>query len=73
VVVCYPVADLLVRGSGPSFDDFVRGTYTFAEQLSKNQFQEVTAMPVEMPKTGIDVLGDMPWGCRAQVFRTRLI
>src|SRR6202795_4757698 len=50
------------------FCSSVRRHRTRVRQLSHARIWEVTAMTIEMRKTGVDVVGDMPWGTHFCLF-----
>lgn len=45
-----------------------RGADVRLKQLSQDEDREVAAMTTEMRKSGIDVVGDMPWGTHFCLF-----
>src|ERR1700682_5014913 len=50
------------------FCSSVRRHRTRVRQLSHARIWEVTAMTIEMRKSGVDVVGDMPWGTHFCLF-----
>src|SRR5712671_2323249 len=50
------------------FSGFTRCDLARLHQPNQDQIQEVTAMITEMRRSGVDVVGDMPWGTHFCLF-----
>jgi len=66
--VARSITDLTTADSSLQLPSLVRREHTRFTTLSKDKVWEVTAMAIEMRKTGVDVVGDMPWGTHFCLF-----